>query len=51
MSRHLNEQLIDAACRATVTIKKLIAAGADPNYLTEQINTLGSRDSRSELKQ
>lgn len=40
MSRHLNEQLVDAACKGnTVTIRKLIRAGADPNYLNEQINT------------
>jgi ankyrin repeat protein len=40
LSRHLNEQLIDAACKGkTVTIKKLIAAGADPNYRNAQINT------------
>ena len=40
MSRHLNEQLIDAACKGnTVTIKKLIASGADPNYRNTQINT------------
>ena len=40
MSRNLNEQLVDAACMGnTVTIRKLILAGADPNYLNEQINT------------
>jgi ankyrin repeat protein len=37
---HLSEQLIDAACKGnTFTIKKLIAAGADPNYRNVQINT------------
>ena len=37
---HLNEHLIDAACKGnTVTIRKLIAAGADPNYRNEQVNT------------
>jgi ankyrin repeat protein len=40
MSRHLNEQLLDAACQGnTVTIRKMIAAGANPNYQNEQINT------------
>ena len=40
MSLSLNEQLVDAACKGqTVTIKKLIAAGADPNYRNAQINT------------
>ena len=40
MSRHLNTHLIDAACKGnTGTIRRLVAAGADPNYRTEQVNT------------
>jgi 2-iminobutanoate/2-iminopropanoate deaminase len=37
----LHEQLVDAACAGnTVAIKNLIAAGADPNYQNEQVNTI-----------
>jgi hypothetical protein len=32
---------MDAACKGnTVTIKKLIAAGSDPNYRNAQTNTM-----------
>ena len=36
----MSEELIDAACKGNVvTIRKLIAAGADPNDTNTQINT------------
>ena len=40
MPKHLNEQLVDAACRGDIAgIRRALAAGADPNYQNEQINT------------
>ena len=37
----LHEKLIDAACSGdSERVKKLLTAGADPNYKNEQINTV-----------